>query len=600
MKIKQLKSLGLSGVVGLSALLSACDKQDGAPKQVKAKGVNVDCPKPTGKVVEGSNPFAVPEKAVVCGEIKLWGGPFPKSLNTWKDPNSTNSKVMELLFEPLAEMHSKSDTAVGVIASSWTVSDDKMSYTFKLNPNAKWSDGKSITAEDIQFYYDVIMNKKNMTPVYRVALKRFERPKIIDELTVKITAKEAHWKNFWEATSFMAFPKHVWQGKDFNKVNFKFPVVSGPYQIKKLKKERSLLLEKRTDWWGKSRAYTAGTYNFKHIRYKFMEDRTKALEALKKGDFDIYPIYTSAIWAKQTQFDAVQKNWVIRQHIKNDEPMGFQGFAINLRQKRFQDIRVREALALLLNRKLMNDKLMYGAYFLLNSYYPDLYAGRPAVELPEDKFNTDKARALLKEAGYVVNEKGQLTKDNEVFTITFMTASPDKRHLTLYQEDLKKVGIDVKIEQLSWATISKRTDEHNFDMYWAAYGASRLRDPESMWSSKEANVKASGNLVGLQDAKVDSLLKSYKTAGDAERTPILKELDARLVKLRPYVFLWQSPHNRILYWNKFGMPEAPYARFDREDAAVRYWWVSADAKAKLESARRNGTALETKPEHLKY
>ena len=96
-----------------------------------------------------------------------------------------------------------------------------------------------------------------------------------------------------------------------------------------------------------------------------MEDRHKALEAFKKGEFDAYAIYTSSIWAKKTNFNQVKKGWVVRQRVFNQEPKGFQGFAINLRRPIFQDVRVREALCHLLNRELMNEKLMFNEYFLL-------------------------------------------------------------------------------------------------------------------------------------------------------------------------------------------------------------------------------------------
>ena len=104
-----------------------------------------------------------------------------------------------------------------------------------------------------------------------------------------------------------------------------------------------------------------------------MEDRTKALEAFKKGDLDVYAVYTSSIWMKQTDFDAVQKGWAVKQQIFNREPIGFQGMAMNLRRDKFKDVRVRKALSYLMNRQLMNEKYMYNQYFLLNSYYLSSY-----------------------------------------------------------------------------------------------------------------------------------------------------------------------------------------------------------------------------------
>ena len=143
------------------------------------------------------------------------------------------------------------------------------------------------------------------------------------------------------------------------------------------------------------------------------------------------PIYTSSTWIKKTGFPAVEKGWVARQEIYNQEPKGFQGFAINMRKNKFKDVRVREALCYLLNRELMNQKLMHNVYFLLNSYFPDLYSGYVNPNIPVTTYDPDKARGLLKVAGWQINQQGQLAnvESGKVFSIQFITAQEDLRHL---------------------------------------------------------------------------------------------------------------------------------------------------------------------------
>ncbi len=138
----------------------------------------------------------------ICGTLKLWGGAYPKSLNMWLDYNSFSADIMGLFYEPLVELHSETNEPVGVIAKKWEVSEDGKTFLFHLRKQAKWSDGKQITAHDFQFNYDVLMNEKNKTTLFRVGLSRFERPEVIDDLTLKIVAKEYHWKNFWEGLCY--------------------------------------------------------------------------------------------------------------------------------------------------------------------------------------------------------------------------------------------------------------------------------------------------------------------------------------------------------------------------------------------------------------
>ncbi len=546
------------------------------------------------------DPIANP-KAVKGGTFTTWGGSFPKSLNMFLDYNSFSAEITGMLFEPLVSLHSTRNEPVGVLAGSWSISDDKKTFTFKIHPAAKWSDGKPVTAEDIQFYYDVMMNPKNMTSIFRVSLKRFERPKIIDVQTVEISAKEVHWKNFWDACGMVALPKHAWKDIDFNKQNFEFPVVSGPYRLKEVKKNRYIVLERRPDWWGWTKRYNQHKYNLDYIKYKFMEDRHKALEAFKKGEFDAYAIYTSSIWAKKTNFNQVKKGWVVRQRVFNQEPKGFQGFAINLRRPIFQDVRVREALCHLLNRELMNEKLMFNEYFLLNSHYPDLFPNNVNPDVPLRKYDPEKARALLHDAGWRVGPDGFLMKDGRYLDISFLTYSVDLRHHNIYSEDLKTVGIKARIEQLSLSSVRKRLDKHEFDLYWINWGAARLRDPEAMWHSSTANQIATNNVSGVQDSVIDSLIESQKTEMSLDkRNEILRKIDKRLNEIIPYIFLWQADHHRILYWSRFGTLKSVFDKFSREDSIITYWWIDPAKGKALKEAMKKNTALPMEPEGIHY
>jgi microcin C transport system substrate-binding protein len=584
----------------LDLLLFGCgEKAENEGKDIISKGnVNTESAKLES---DGEfDPIANPQ-AVKGGTYTSWGSSFPKSLNVFLDTNSFSAEITGMLFEPLVSLHSTRNEPVGVLAGSWNISEDKKIFTFKIHSEASWSDGQPITAEDIQFYYDVIMNPKNMTSVFRVDLKRFDRPKVIDSKTIEIVAKEVHWNNFWAAAGMVAFPKHAWKDVDFNKQNFEFPVVSGPYRLKEVKKNRYILLERRPDWWGRIKKYNQYKYNFDYIRYKFMEDRNKALEAFKKGDFDAYAIYTSSIWAKQTDFDQVQKGWVVKQRIYNQEPKGFQGFAINLRRPQFQDVRVREALCYLINRELMNEKLMFNEYFLLNSYYPDLFPENINPDVPFRKYDPEKARKLLYDAGWRVGPDGYLVKDGINLTISLLTYSVDQRHYEIYLEDLKKVGIKATIEQLSMSSVRKKIDDHDFDLFWVNWGASRLRDPEALWDSSTADQIATNNYSGVKDPIIDDLIEQQKTEMSLDnRNEILKKIDKRLNEIIPYVLLWQADHHRLLYWNRFGTPKYVFDKFNREDAITTYWWLDSQKDRLLKDAMKNNTSLPLEPAKVVY
>ena len=580
-------------------LLIACGKSSAPLSGPKVEDVPVQV-EATGEV----DPIASTD-AVPGGSFTSWPGDYPKSLNMWLEYNSFSVFVSSLMFEPLLELHSTENRPVGDLAQSWEVSPDKMTYTFHLNPAAKWSDGTPVTATDVQYYYDVIMNPKNLTSLFRVDMSRFSRPVVLDDHTVRITANKPHWANFWVAGGMVAFPKHAWEGRDFNTINFDFPVVDGPYALDKAETNHLIRLKRRGDWWGRVQRYNEHKFNFDYLVFKATSDQVKALEMLKKEDFDAYSIYTARIWSQQSDFDQVQKNWILKQNIFNDHPKAFQGLALNMRRPIFQDVRVRQALSCLLDRQTMNDKLMFDNYFLLNSYYPDLYPNNRNPDVPLITYDPDKARALLKDAGWQVGGDGILVKDGQPFDIAILNpVTPDVRHLTLYVEDLKSVGINAHIEPVSFATFTKRVDNYQFDIVWENFDATRLRDPESMWSSKVADDIAGQNFPGVRDPDIDKLIDAQKTEMDLDkRNAIDKQIDARLVALNPYVLMWQSASERLLYWNRYGTPKYILSRFSDngyEWDPLEYWWFDAAKSAALDDAMKRNVALPPVPAEVHY
>ncbi|HEY8900785.1 MAG TPA: extracellular solute-binding protein [Chthoniobacterales bacterium] len=590
----------LALLVSLTLPLAGCGKK--SPTAPEAAGSAIkDVPV---QIEDGGepDPVAVPT-ALKGGTFTTWAGGYPKSLNMWLDYNSFSKSVCDLLFEPLVALHPTRDEPVGILAKSWEISSDKKTFTFHLDPQAKWSDGQPVTAEDVQFYYDTMMNPKNLTSIFRVDLSRFSRPEVVDPLTVRITANQPHWANFWTAAGMVAFPKHVWKDLDFNRQNFELPVVSGPYQLGEIKTNRSIQLKRRGDWWGRVKQFNVGKYNFDYLLFKAMEDRNKAFELFKSGGLDLLPMYTASIWVQKTpDIPQVKKNWIVRQTVANQEPKAFQGMAMNMQRPLFQDPKVRQALALLFNRELMNEKLMFDQYFLLNSYYPDLYPNNQNPAVPLVKYNEEAARALLKEAGWTVGADGILQKDGKPFSFTIVHYDGSElRHLNIYLQSLKSVGIDAKIEVISMSSFQKRVDNHDFDMCWTNWGASRLRDPEASWASKTADEIATNNVTALKDPEIDRLIEQQKTEMDmSKRNDILRQIDARLVAISPFVLMWQNAKNRLLYWNKFGTPKYVLDKFSKEEAALVYWWLDPAKEKALTEAMKADAALPPVPAEVTY
>lgn len=524
----------------------------------------------------------------MASEIREYAGPTPKSLNYYLDNNTTSAGVFSLMYESLLTYKPDSLEYAPNIACRWEISDDLLEYTFWLNPNARWSDGRPITAEDVVWTWHAIVDPRNLTGPHKYRLERTEPPEIIEDgKAVRFRAKAVHWETLGAVGGFEILPKHAFEDCDFNQINFDFPVTSGPYYPAEYQEGRYLIMEKNPQWWQKERKMLEGFYNFDRLKLLFFEDQDNAFDAFKKGEIDVFTVYSAAKWANlEDKMKAVRKHWIVKKQVLNHRPIGMQGFVMNLRRGKFADRRVRQALALLLDREMMNRTLMFNQYFMHRSYWEDLYDEEHPCTNPENRFDPQAAARLFAEAGWQKDPNtGMLTKNGEVFEFEFLSTSPvQDRYLTVYNEALKAAGVKMTIRNLDWSAWAKAMDEYDFDMTWAAWGAGLFKDPEQLWFSKEGQRPGSSNIAGFANDEVDALIEAQRSILDVEaRNDIVRKIDGILTREYPYILLWNTNACRILYWNKFDTTALPCGKYGSEADTSR-WKLDLDRIDDLSSA----------------
>ena len=335
-------------------------------------------------------------------------------------------------------------------------------------------------------------------------------------------------------------------------------------------------------------------YNFDTIEFISFSDHNNAWEAFRKDKFDYMSVYSAKTWERDSAGAQFANNWIVKRSVKNKRPTGFQGFAMNMRRFPYDDLRVRQALAHLLDRKTMNETMMFGAYFLHRSYFEDLYDDETPCPNPFFEFDPAKAEALLAEAGWRTDPAtGKLVKDGRPLVVKFLTRDGGAdRFLARYKNDLAMLGIGLEIERKDWAAWSRDMDSFNFDITWAAWGAQIKKDPESMWHSAHAATDGGNNITGFTDPRVDELVERQKTVMSlAERNEICREIDAIIASQVPYILLWNADTCRLLWWNRFGVPENVISRFGGDSDALKYWWYDTDAAEALADAVKHNIKL---------
>ena len=539
------------------------------------------------------------------GTIRFNGAQAPKSLNGYVDTNTYTMMTFALMYENLISTDTETLDFVPGLARYWAVSDDGEEFVFVIDERARWSDGQPVTAEDVKWTFDTVMDPKNDTGPWKMQLGKFESPEILDVRTVRFRKKpgsEKDWRDLQHVGFFYILPKHAFENQDFNKLDLVGAPVCGAYKLSRIAEQVETEFSRVDNWWRNCMPSSVGVCNFDRLVMRYYVDNENAFEALKKKTIDVYPVYTARIMGGETHGEKFDRNWILKRRVKNHNPVGFQGFAMNMRKPPFDDVRVRKAMAMLVDRETMNRTMMFGEYFLLKSFYTDLYDEDHPCTNPEFKYDVEGAKALLAEAGWKKNAKGVLEKDGREFRFTFLSrATSEDKILSLFNHALEHCGRKMSIARKDFAGWMRDMDGFNFEMTWASWGGTVFRNPEITWLSSEADRKGSNNVTGFKSAEVDELIKAEKGMMlMRDRVDAYRKIDALVAEQVPYVLLWNIAETRLLYWNKFGMPDAVLGKYANEDSIFAYWWYDEDKAAELSNAISSHDCLPAIPLRVDY
>lgn len=547
------------------------------------------------------------KNAVKGGSIVMSIPDFPATLRTvGKDANSYFNRMAEtMIYEPLLQLDPVTEEYVPCLATHWKISDDKMQFTFRINPDARWADGKPVTAEDVVATWKQQVDPGILEAYSNILFGTYEQPVAESKYIVSVKSKQLNWRQFlYFAVSMRILPAHYIgniTGKEYlEKYQFEFIPGSGPYLIdlKDINKGQSIMIRRRSDYWAEKERFNTGLNNFDLVRFEVIQDPSLEFEKFKKGETDVYAVSRAQWWAERFDFDEYNRGLVLKRRIFNENPNGVSGICFNMRKPPFDDIRVRQAFACLYDREKYNEKLFYNSYQPIYSDFPGSVYENP--NNPKVKFDIDKAQQLLADAGWKEkNKDGWLLKDGKIFEVElpFAGGPGQERYLTVYQEDLKKVGVKLNLRQIDGTTNFKLGNERNFSIITINWTGLRVPNPESSMGPGTADQPNTTNWPGIKDPRIDELCKKYNESFDkAERIKILREIDFITVSMQPYAYGWYAPYQRITFHNKFGYPEWMLSRVDDYLVIPIMWWNDPEKAAEYEDAKKNTTLQMEKGE----
>jgi microcin C transport system substrate-binding protein len=549
----------------------------------------------TGKGWETNTDFDLigDPRAYKGGVFRDYVPDFPGTLRmVGPESNSQfNYGITAMAYETLLGVHPTTLEFIPGLATHWQISPDKMTYRFRIDPNARFSDGVPVTSEDVVATYDFLLDKTLQDPMEQITYAKLSRPVAESKYIVRVQAKELNWRNFLYFSGMQIFPAHVLKAVNgdryLKEFNYKLLPGSGAYTIREedISKGQSITVRRRKDYWAEKARENVGLGNFDEMQFVVVRDDNLAFEKFKKGELDTYEVRQPRQWVEELNFENVQRGLIQKRKVFNSQPQTIREFAFNARKPPFDDIRVRKALTLLLDRKQIIEKILFNEFQAEHSFYTGTPYENP--NNPKNDYDPQEALKLLADAGWNSRDnQGRLVKNGAPLQIELLYRNKiNEPELTVYQEDLRKVGISLTLRLMTFETEIQMVDQRKFQMAHLAWGGLLFPNPETEWQSSLADVDNTNNVTGFKSARVDELCKQYDKSFDTqERIRIIREIDGILANSYNYALHWTAPFTRIAFWNKFGTPSGYLTRTGDAYTAHQLWWVDPDKDAKLKRA----------------
>jgi len=536
-------------------------------------------------------------KAVRGGDLHSFIVDYPLTFRLM-GPNSNDAfaswnRAYTMDF-PLVQRHPATDRFIPWMATHWAVAKDQKTVYYKLDPDARWSDGKPVTADDYVFCWNMMLSKYIVDPYYTNYAKRyFESVEKIDKHTMKIVGTKPSWRplsdyNLWP------MPAHaVKLGPDWVKeANNTFQLTIGPYVITEAVPGKRVIFSRVKKWWGDGKRYFQGMYNVDKIVLRVLP-LERNLDYFKKKELSFIHITTSRIWEEEMDFEALRKGWAHRKRVFVKFPAGLYGLHMNLEAPIFRNKDFRKAMQYLFPFETINEKLMYGSYYRLVSVFQGSeYENR---ELKPYGFDPKKAREHLAKAGYkrrgkdgiLMNQKGGRAS----FTLIYGSKGVE-RHLTVVQQVYKKAGVEIRLKLLEGATAFNRGLERKYEMILTSRTSGLYPSPYQYFHSKFKQSTNNNNIWGFGAPETDQLIDTYMFDLDKEkRMKAIHKLEEIVHDEAFYIPFWDAPYIRILYWDEVCWPEFFLPKRTQQITDWQVFWIDPGKKTRLEKAMEKGTNL---------
>ena len=504
-------------------------------------------------------------------------------------PPSIRGYVVESL---MARGYDEPFTLYGLIARSVETDAQRSYVTFHLDPAAKFSDGKPVTAEDVIFSWQLLRDKGR--PNHRTYYAKVAKAEAIGEQAVRFDLSGSDDRELALILGLMpVLAKHAVKPETFEETSFQAPLGTGPYVVGEVDPGKSVTLKRNPDYWGRDLAINRGLWNFDEVRFDYYREANSHLEAFKRGLYDLRIEHDPGRWQTAYDFAAVRDGRVLKEALPTGVPKASTYFVFNTRRAVFSDIRVREAISLLFDFEWINHGYFFDLYRRSASYFDDSELsshGRPADQREKallapfteavradvldgtwsppvsdgsgrDRVTLKRALDLFAAAGYELRGT-ELVERKSGRPLTFeilVTARDEERLALLFSQSLKRAGIAARVRVVDAVQYEGRRLTYDFDMIENRWDQSLSPGNEQAfyWGSAAADQPGTRNYMGVKSPAVDAMIAALLKAQDrGDFVSAVRALDRVLISGFYVIPLFYLPAQWVARWTTVARPAA--------------------------------------------
>ena len=544
--------------------------------------------------------YAAPE-AKKGGTYRTYMTAFPLTLRTvGPDSNSSFRSYLDGNKMSLLALHPNTEELLPELATHWAYGPDKKTMYFKLDKNARWSDGHPVTAEDFLFTLEFMRSPHIIAPWYNNHYtEKIDKVIRYDDHTLAVVATKAD-PDLFVVVNLTPTPKHFYETltEDFvQKYNWKVVPNTGAYQIDQIKKGKSVTFKRKRDWWAKDYRYNKGRYNVDRVVISVIRDQTTVFEYFKKARLDDFVLTFPIYWhEKFKDLEIYEKGYIIKYWFYTDKRESPAGLWLNQDKEIFKDPQVRYAFAHAMNIDRMLNGLLRGDYSRLQNYTTG-YGDYSNPNIHARTFDIKKVEELMTQAGWQRGAEGIWEKNGQRFSVK-VTYSFDGHtpRLVLLKEEAKKAGVELNLQRLDGGAAFKLILEKKHDVAWMGWSTSFRPRYWQGFHSANAHKPQTNNITNTSNPELDALIIRYRDSiVPEERIDLAHAIQAKIHDIGAFVPTYKVGYFRAAYWRWFQFPKVASTRhasglFLPFDTAL--FWVDADLKKETQAAMKEGKAFK--------